>query len=122
MFFLFFSLHFGAIGFLAPTKKKQKKGDIAGVAFFDAKTKNKKAMAAVVLPSLLQQNKTKRRGRQQVVTFFAMLHQKIKLKEGKKAYLEARKWKLGLWRSGSGAPALALAMAIGGRRGEVGKK
>jgi hypothetical protein len=59
--------------------------------------------------------------RQQVVTFFAALHQKIKLKKGKKAYLEAWKWKLGLWcsHSRSSAPTSALAMAIGGRRGEV---
>jgi hypothetical protein len=55
-----------------------------------------------------------------------MLHQKLKLKEGKKAYLEVWKWKLRLWRSRScsdfGAPALGLAMAIEGRRGEVGKR
>ncbi len=101
------------------------------------KTKTKRRGRQQVVPFCDAKKKKKRR--QQVVAFFTVLHKKIKLKEGKKAYLEAWKWKLALWRSTS---ALVLRLwlqqwrskvgrgrqvggrrgKVGGRRGEVGKR
>jgi hypothetical protein len=108
---------------LLQQNKNKKKGTVVSRPLLRCK-KKKKAMATSPSSSSCYNKTKKSRWRKQVVAFFTTLHQKIKLKEGKKAYFEAWKWKLRLLHSrshsDSGAPALALAMAITGRRGEVG--
>jgi hypothetical protein len=86
--------------------------------------KNEKKGTITTVPFCLPKKPEEEGDGSKLLPFFAMLHQKIKLKEGKKAYLEAWNWKLKFWRSHShfdfGTPAPALAMVIEGRRGEVG--